>query len=75
MNREDQHTLLSTVVHIDKIRKKKLVTRTDLTSLRIQENIRRYNQPIAAADLSDLSITTETKTNFHNYFNNKMEQF
>ena len=35
MSKEDQHTLYQTITHLDKIRSKKLVTRTDLTALRI----------------------------------------
>lgn len=56
-------SILSTVRHIEKLYQKPVLTRTDLTAFKIQENIKRYNSPSTTPNLSSLVLAPEQANN------------
>ena len=56
LSRQQVHDCLQTLAQLAKLQKKKLLTRSDLTTLAIQENIRLHNSPVQKRNFDTIAL-------------------
>lgn len=64
VTKSDGVAILASLTQIEKVNRKPVVSRQDVTLLRIQENIRRFNTPTEAHNVSSLAISTNPDREF-----------